>query len=549
MLNSVPLCLASSFFLSLVAWCIAGRHDNNLFQHCSRVWLNCICNMVGSPRRLMTLGVVLFLFIVSGEVQLCTSFNFDNWQPSIGLNWPLRALSLITNSCIGLWMHLLVWTLDFKPDLPAVAMFPYPWNSRGWMNNSSNGPDQMWNSMWNPSATAPHAPQGIPRQFCGGDPQLQQQAQSQAQTQAQIKALQQQSALLNQHLANQSFSHIQHLQQLIPQPSAPPQTPHPPVSVHQEPPSPKAQPTVPPPFDSEEMMKSPKNLNHHYPAHHQPQLLHHHWHNQVSHNLLNLLNLLILLIHFIKVTSIKVPNSEQGPPTGWQTASVGTKKSSTSTGRINQLQKTSSTFISLPSRELIDSQVALSRPTLSKLWFLVGWSSHTLGYHPAPSASISTPRPWIHSLARTGHLPIMTAQAGRRPIRTLPTYLPTYLSIYLSICLSIYLSVHLSIDLSIYLPTYLSIYLSIDLSIYLSIWSIYLSIYRSIYLPTYLSTYVSIYLSIFLSIYLSIYIYIYLYLSIYIYIYLSIDLPVYLSTYIYLPIYHRSIDRSIYLTI
>ena len=134
-------------------------------------------------------------------------------------------------------------------------MFPYPWNSRGWMNNSSNGPDQMWNSMWNPSATAPHAPQGIPRQFCGGDPQLQQQAQSQAQTQAQIKALQQQNALLNQHLANQSFSHIQHLQQLIPQPSAPPQTPHPPVSVHQEPPSPKAQPTVPPPFDSEEMMK------------------------------------------------------------------------------------------------------------------------------------------------------------------------------------------------------------------------------------------------------------------------------------------------------
>ena len=113
--------------------------------------------------------------------------------------------------------------------------------------------------MWNPStmATPPH--QGIPGQFCGGDPQLQQQAQSQAQTKAQVNALQQQNALLNQQLASQSISHIQHLQKLIPQQSSPQQTPPPQVPVQPEPPAPQVQPAVPkptpPPFNSDEMLK------------------------------------------------------------------------------------------------------------------------------------------------------------------------------------------------------------------------------------------------------------------------------------------------------
>ena len=51
--------------------------------------------------------------------------------------------------------------------------------------------------MWNPSTNAAPPHQGIPGQFCGGDPHLQQQVQSQAQTQAQINALQQQNALHN----------------------------------------------------------------------------------------------------------------------------------------------------------------------------------------------------------------------------------------------------------------------------------------------------------------------------------------------------------------
>ena len=71
----------------------------------------------------------------------------------------------------------------------------------------------MWNLGW--SAPAPTPPQLAvpPGQFCGSDPPYQQ---SQAQVQAQITALQQQNALLNQQLHNQSQTHINHLQQLLP---------------------------------------------------------------------------------------------------------------------------------------------------------------------------------------------------------------------------------------------------------------------------------------------------------------------------------------------
>ena len=109
--------------------------------------------------------------------------------------------------------------------------------------------------MWNSSPMAPHqapTPQG---QFRSGDLNYQQQAQSQAQTQAQINALQQQNALLNQQLANQSFTHIQHLQQLIPHqqsmpqqapsPSLPPQPP-----VQPEPQLPTTTPPIHPPASS-----------------------------------------------------------------------------------------------------------------------------------------------------------------------------------------------------------------------------------------------------------------------------------------------------------
>ena len=97
------------------------------------------------------------------------------------------------------------------------------------------------------------------RQRTCGNSQLQQQARSQAQTQAQTNALQQQNALLNQQLASQSISHIQHLQQLIPQHWPPQQTLSSQVPVQPEPPSPKVQPAVPPPtplpFNSDEMLQ------------------------------------------------------------------------------------------------------------------------------------------------------------------------------------------------------------------------------------------------------------------------------------------------------
>ena len=83
-----------------------------------------------------------------------------------------------------------------KPD--SGAMFP---------GRFPNIPDSMWNFGWNPQTMGLHG------QFCGGDPMGQQ---SQAQAQAQISALQQQNAMLNQHLHSQAQSYINHLQQLIP---------------------------------------------------------------------------------------------------------------------------------------------------------------------------------------------------------------------------------------------------------------------------------------------------------------------------------------------
>ena len=93
----------------------------------------------------------------------------------------------------------LVFSLK-QPD--SAAMFP---------GRFPNVPDTMWNFGWSPQ------PMGLQGQFCGGDMMNQQsQAQSQAQTQAQLAALREQNTILNQQLASQAQSHIQHLQQLTP---------------------------------------------------------------------------------------------------------------------------------------------------------------------------------------------------------------------------------------------------------------------------------------------------------------------------------------------
>ena len=130
--------------------------------------------------------------------------------------------------------------------------------------------------MWNSAPMTPHqapTPQG---QFCSGDLNYQQQAQSQAQTQAQINELQQQNALLNQQLANQSFTHIQHLQQLVPHqqsmpqqspsaspslPTQPPVQPEPPASNATPPSQPPTPSPIPPSLNTEEMLnKMRQNL-------------------------------------------------------------------------------------------------------------------------------------------------------------------------------------------------------------------------------------------------------------------------------------------------
>ena len=118
-------------------------------------------------------------------------------------------------------------------------------------------PDNMWT--WNPQTM------GLQSQFCGGDLMNQQsQAQSQAQTQAQLAALREQNTILNQQLASQAQSHIQHLQQLLPFHQST-FNPHPaqPTPTVPEPPTPVAPQSTPPgssvSFNAEEMMQQMKN--------------------------------------------------------------------------------------------------------------------------------------------------------------------------------------------------------------------------------------------------------------------------------------------------
>ena len=122
-----------------------------------------------------------------------------------------------------------------------------------------NVPDTMWNFGWSPQ------PMGLQGQFCGGDVMNQQsQAQSQAQTQAQLAHLREQNSILNQQLASQAQSHIQHLQQLLPfhQSTSTPSPPQPTPQVS-EPPPPVAPPSTQPgssvSFNPEEMMQQMKN--------------------------------------------------------------------------------------------------------------------------------------------------------------------------------------------------------------------------------------------------------------------------------------------------
>ena len=100
------------------------------------------------------------------------------------------------------------FNFGFLPNLTLGAMFPGRW---------PNYPESMWNYGWSaPSFSSPQ-PAVPPGQFCGSDMMSQQsQAQSQAQTQAQLAHLREQNSILNQQLASQAQTHIQHLQQLLP---------------------------------------------------------------------------------------------------------------------------------------------------------------------------------------------------------------------------------------------------------------------------------------------------------------------------------------------
>ena len=165
-----------------------------------------------------------------------------------------RAFEPYHELCMRCGCILSCFNFGILPNLTLGAMFPGRW---------PNYPESMWNYGWStPSFSSPQ-PAVPPGQFCGSDMMSQQsQAQSQAQTQAQLAHLREQNTILNQQLASQAQTHIQHLQQLLPFQQS---TSHPPQSTPTapEPPTPVATQSTPPgpsaPFSAEEMMQQMKN--------------------------------------------------------------------------------------------------------------------------------------------------------------------------------------------------------------------------------------------------------------------------------------------------
>ena len=165
-----------------------------------------------------------------------------------------RAFEPYHELCMRCGCILSCFNFGILPNLTLGAMFPGRW---------PNYPESMWNYGWStPSFSSPQ-PAVPPGQFCGSDMMSQQsQAQSQAQTQAQLAHLREQNSILNQQLASQAQTHIQHLQQLLPFHQS---TSHPPQSTPTapEPPTPVATQSTPPgpsaPFSAEEMMQQMKN--------------------------------------------------------------------------------------------------------------------------------------------------------------------------------------------------------------------------------------------------------------------------------------------------
>ena len=131
-----------------------------------------------------------------------------------------RAFEPYHELCMRCGCILSCFNFGILPNLTLGAMFPGRW---------PNYPESMWNYGWSaPSFSSPQ-PAVPPGQFCGSDMMSQQsQAQSQAQTQAQLAHLREQNSILNQQLASQAQTHIQHLQQLLPFHQS---TSHPPQSI------------------------------------------------------------------------------------------------------------------------------------------------------------------------------------------------------------------------------------------------------------------------------------------------------------------------------
>ena len=108
-------------FMPPVAFCIAGSHDNNLFSNFAQESLTDSCNMrILGTGHACRCGFLLFWSLVRFN---CALNSLEHWQPSMGLNWIPRALSLITKFCMQCGCILLKLNCFYPNRLTLLPCF------------------------------------------------------------------------------------------------------------------------------------------------------------------------------------------------------------------------------------------------------------------------------------------------------------------------------------------------------------------------------------------------------------------------------------------
>ena len=249
-LNSLPLSRGSPF--SVMQGCVVWSCANYFFSLLESLTDNLQHDMesVGGIRTCFRCGSSFFWWSLV-RLNCARNSGVEHLSRPEGCDLTTEGLEPYHDLCMdcGCIILLNCWTFHFVASPDSAAMFPgrYP-----------NIPDAMWQYGWNPTAM---------NQFGSAEMMQQPPSQTQALNQMRIAQLNEQNSMLQQQLASQAQSHIQHLNQLTHMHQSAPNTPPPqqtqsPPAQAPEPPSSAHLPTNPPVqtsnFDTSDFIKQMK---------------------------------------------------------------------------------------------------------------------------------------------------------------------------------------------------------------------------------------------------------------------------------------------------